>query len=457
VIEKVREFIAGNDLFREGSGVIAAVSGGADSVALVDILVSYGMGLSLTVAHFNHRLRGADSDADEEFVRCLANRYGLPFRTASADVRELSRAGGCGIEEAGREIRYRYLRGLMEEVGADAVALGHHADDQAETVLMRLIRGAGPRGLSGMSPRAGWKIRPLLEIRRKEIEEYLRERSMIWREDESNSDQAYLRNRIRHSLIPELESYNPAIVSRLAATAGVCAAENSVIAASADDAFTRLSLQKGGDIHLPTAALLQEAKGLRLRLYDLAIRAVKGGAAGIGSDHLLSVDEILHSSRAHRSVSLPGVTVSRCYETVIFTAGRRRSVASGFDLEITGEGRYLLPDKKVLRVRLTGPPEQEISRAEVACFDADAVSFPWRLRNFREGDRLSPFGMTGTKKVKELFREARVPLRDRRSVPLLFDASDNLLWVCGLRRSSTAPVGPGTRRAVVVEFPAVTA
>jgi tRNA(Ile)-lysidine synthase len=456
VIRRVREYIVANELFREGARLVVAVSGGADSMALLDVLASCGMDLSLVVAHFNHRLRGAESDADAAFVREAALRYGLPLREGGDDVREICRANGWGLEEGGRNARYGFLQRVMEEEGAEGVVLGHHADDQAETVLMRLLRGAGPRGLSGMASRSGWKIRPLLALRREEIEAYLGQRSLPWHTDSSNADASYLRNRIRHRLVPSLHEYNPAVVSRLVSTAAVCAAESEVLDDLSREAFARFAHREPDTVVLRLEQLLGEKKGLRLRLYDAAIRAIKGDAAGIGAVHLLAVDDAVKSLRQHLSLSLPGLTVSRGYDSVSFRTAGGAAAPEPFEIAVRGAGTYPIPGGRSVQIGLRSFTGYDFCDG-TEVFDPDAAPFPWSIRSFRNGDRINPFGMTGTKKVKDLFIELKVPLPERRRVPLLFDAGGNLLWICGLRRSAAAPVRPRTAESVVVvEFPAVT-
>ena len=227
MLSKVVETIAAHRLFSSGDTVIVAVSGGADSVALLDILVSLvDLRLSLVVAHLNHSLRGVESDGDESFVRQLAAGYGLPFETRRVDVNYLSAEKKLSLEEAGRVARYEYLRELAVCHKASAIALAHHADDQAETLLMRLIRGAGVTGLAAMAPKTeDGVVRPLLRVTRSEIELYLGHRGQTFRTDSSNTDTRFLRNRIRHDLLPYLATYNPSIRERLLSTTEALAAD----------------------------------------------------------------------------------------------------------------------------------------------------------------------------------------------------------------------------------------
>ena len=230
VIEQVRKYIAEQRLFAPGDRVAVAVSGGADSVALLRVLLELRqeLGVVLSVTHFHHGIRGAEADADHEFVSRLASQHGLEFHAGFGDAPSHAREGGLSLETAARELRHRWFANLVAEGKADKIATAHTLDDQAETVLMRVIRGAGGRGLAAISPRHSEKalIRPFLETSRAEIELYLRTLNQSWRDDSSNRDLVHTRNRIRHELLPLLEQrFNPAIRQTLADLAEVARVE----------------------------------------------------------------------------------------------------------------------------------------------------------------------------------------------------------------------------------------
>ncbi len=431
--------------------MVVAVSGGADSVALLDFLATgSGLGLRLVVAHVNHGLRGAEADADERFVRGLAERYGLTMATTRADVRALSRQRRLSLEEAGREARYAFFEAVAGQYGATRIALAHHRDDQAETVLMRLIRGAGVDGLSGMRPRSGdgRYVRPLLSVTRRAIVGYLRKKGLAWQEDASNQDQRFLRNRVRHELLPLLASYNPAIAERLAATAESLAADGELLERLTAERYAACRSDSTGEVLL-VSLLRREPDGIRLRLYRRAIAAVKGDLRRLGHRHLQAIDRLVLAARPNTELALPdGVRVYRCYDALTVTVGESGE-DFGYELLVEGPGSYRLPGGWLLTVAVgSAPASWEGVAPDTAWFDPVTVPFPWLVRTFRPGDRIRPLGMTGEKKIKDLLIDLKVPPLERRSLPLIF-AGGVLAWVCGIRRGAVGEVSPGSDRVVV--------
>lgn len=453
VLAKVRDAIGEHSLFAPGDTVVVAVSGGADSVSLLDILTRLAeLRPRLVVAHLNHCLRGAESDGDEQFAAGLAAAHGLPFESEAVDVRGLSIRERLSLEDAGRRARYAFLDRVAERHGARAVALAHHADDQAETVLIRLLRGAGATGLAAMTPRSGRYVRPLLFLTRKEIEGYLRARGLSWRTDSSNADTAFLRNRIRHELIPHLARFNPDISRRLATTAELLAADEEVLEAAAADALERARREgAGGSVLLAIEPLLREPLGLRYRIYRLAVALVKGDLTGLSFSHVRQIDDLVRSPKPNLSCTVPGgVAVVRAYGTVSFGAARQ-DLRREEEILVEGPGCYPLPGgwEMVVEVVLS-PPDVDRLPPEKGCFDLERAPFPWLVRGFRPGDRIRPLGMAGAKKVKDLFIDEKVPLGLRRTVPLVF-SNGELVWVCGFRTAAAARITDKTRCAALAE------
>ena len=474
-------------LFRPGETVVVAVSGGADSVALLDILTRLEEEqLRLVVAHLNHQLRGAASDGDEEFVAGLAQRYGLPFAARRVDVAALAKSARLSLEDAGRRARYEFLAETAKLHSATSIALAHHQDDQAETVLIRLLRGAGGSGLSAMgSSSQGLLKRPLLQISRADIERYLKERGLSFRTDASNSDTAILRNSIRHELIPFLRKYNPKVSQRLAATAQILACDEELLDQLTETAFARLaqtrpdatgtpSPSRGGTgwgwgelsptVTLDLAALAREPRGLRLRLYRRALLELRGDLNHIALTHLEGIDRLITSLRPNARLKLPGdCLVARSYGKVSFSAQDPGAQAAG-DLAITGEltmagklsiageGSHPLPAGGTMLVQLVPrPAELDTGSRRIAYLDPDRAPFPWLVRSFVPGDRFTPLGMSGAQKVKDLFINEKVPLDERRRIPLLLSGA-RILWVVGVRFGHEARVTAGTEAVLRVEI-----
>ncbi len=453
-MQKVSKYVVDNNLLRAGDTVVAGVSGGADSVALLDILCSLEeLRLRVIVAHLNHMLRGRDSDADTAFVSDMALKYNLPFESRSVDVYRFSMENRLSLEEGGREARYDWFDDVAARNGAQAVALGHHADDQAETVLMRLLRGAGATGLSGMSPRAGGKyVRPLLCATRGEIEHYLRERNIPFRTDGTNSDTRFLRNRIRHELLPYLKTYNPSIRDRLNATAQILSADEALLETITEKTFHSLAVMKDDEILLDLSTLLCEPQGLRFRVYRRAIRAVKGNLLHLMLKHLQVIDDLALSRKANSYAELPGsLKVTKSYQTLSITSGDAVPPEEQPELVIEGPGFYPLHGNRLLSITVDRPPRSLKSLPSwKAFFDMDAAPFPWTVRTFRAGDRFVPLGMTGTKKLKDFFIDIKIPPRDRRAIPLIV-SKDRIIWIAGLRTAADARLTVGTEAAIAAE------
>lgn len=456
VVRTIRE----HSLFNPGDTVIVALSGGADSCALLDMLAGMGsLSPRLVVAHLNHCLRGADSDGDEAFARALAGQYALPFECRRLDVRYLARRQGLNLEDAGRRARIAFLDEIRTLRQASAIALAHHADDQAETVLMRLLRGSGTTGLAGMSYRNGQGfIRPLLEITRPEIEAYLAARGLGHRVDASNHDVTFLRNRIRSELLPLLEQYNPAIRERLCDTAALLADENELLDRMAGEQALRACQFEENGVSCDVAYLTHQPPAVTRRIFRRAIRHLAGSGDGFSRRHIAALELLAVSPRPNASLDLPGgITARREYGRLLLQRTSAAVRLDTLDLCISGPGRYVLPDGAVLSVQLgeTVAGVSETGRA-AARFDLDKAPFPWRLRTFRAGDRIVPLGMTGTKKVKALFIDEKVPLAARRRIPLVF-SGDALIWVCGIRTSQRAATdSASTRVATALYHPAAT-
>jgi len=459
VLKKVSAAIRENRLFHQGDTVVVAVSGGADSVALLDMLASLtDLRLTLVVAHLNHDLRGTESDADAAFVEELAARYGLAVTMRRVSVAEFSRTRKLSLEEAGRIARYEWFDTVARSCNARSVALGHHADDQAETFLLRLFRGSGTTGLASMRPLSSERyVRPLLTLTREEILDYLARRGLSCRHDSSNDDTAFLRNRIRHECLPYLKSFNPAITERLTCAAEILAADELVLERLTDQLFCRVSHADSGGVVLQLKELRADLAGVRFRLYRRALHVLQGNLARITASHLKHIDQLVHSCRTQAKLSLPGgVTVLRCYETLHFLPAKEAPGNETWEIVIEGPGRYVLPDGQAVSVRLTAPPVSFDGLPPFrAFFDPGKAPFPWMVRTFRPGDRFQPFGMSGTRKVKDFFIDRKIPLPVRKLVPLFFSGAE-LIWVAGLRVAESGRIFPGTREVAEVEIPEIT-
>ena len=446
---RVEQTIRLQRLFTPGDTLVIATSGGADSTALLDLLSRLPeYNLHLIAAHLNHSLRGDESDADEEFCRGMAASHAIRFESRRVDVRTLASENQLNLEDAGRRARIRFFDEICLKYGATAVVLAHHADDQAETLLMRLLRGSGLTGLSGMAYRnARGYVRPLLDVSRAEIEQYLRGHGLEWREDASNSDTIYLRNRIRHELLPLLEGYNPAIRSSLAGTASIISGDEILLGELTEQAFGQTCRMGEGGVVSSVERLRSLNPALRRRVLRHSYRQVAGTLEGLALRHIDAICELIDSDRPNSRLSLPhAVSAVREYDRLILkqtgeAAHRLRSVSApetDFDLWIAEPGSYPLPSGGRITVDEPGPAAFPADPGS-ACFDPGKIPFPWLVRTFRPGDRMMPFGMSGSKKVKNIFIDRKIPSSERRLIPLLF-CGQELIWIAGVCASELCRV-----------------
>jgi len=436
------------------------VSGGADSVALLRLLLELRkeLGLVLSVVHFNHRLRGAEADADENFVGELAQNFHLEFCCESGDVASLAAEKGTGIEAAARAMRYQFFRKLLTDGTLDRVATAHSLDDQAETVLLRIVRGSGTRGLAGIYPQlsvhgsrfsAASIIRPLLGIRRKELEGYLHEIGQNWREDKSNRDLRFARNRVRHGVLPRLESaLNPSVRESLAEAAEIARAEEDYWQAevvrvlpeiwdSAQSSFKIIELTR-----LPLA---------------LQRRVVRAAAETLGLRlEFAHVEGILAVTRgSEKSANLPADwRAERNKNCVIFRpekAGERTTTDYAYSLP--APGRVAIPEAGVwFEATLVRSGEKaEYNRGN--SLDPALLSGDLQVRNWRAGDRFSPAHSKSPKKIKELLQERHITGNERKFWPVLV-SGDEVIWLRGFAVPTKWQAQDNAAEALVIqEFP----
>ncbi len=455
--DRVAAAVEGQASIPRGAGVVVAVSGGGDSVALLHLLAELAERSLLTlagVAHVNHRLRGAASDEDERFCRDLARRLGLPCLVESVAVADIARSRRVSVERAGHQVRHAFFGRAAAELGAGRVALGHTIDDQAETVLLRLIRGAGTAGLSGMRPRNRLLVRPLLAITRAELRRYLRDRGIPFREDASNADRRVPRNRVRHELLPHLRTYSPGIVEALARHADIARADEAWLSRRANEAAADLVLQDGGSVEL-------DAAGLAALPPALARRVVRDALARVAPNREVGFDPIERVRRmaaeAPSRADVPGCRVERVGGRVRLVPRRGRGAPApcrGFAYRLEVPGEVLVPEAGVLvRAEVveaggagaSGPGRGAASgRGERTAVVAWPAAAPLVVRSWRPGDRYRPAGLGGrSRKLQDLFVDRKVPRAERTRIPLVLDAAGRVVWVVGFGIGHGACPGEG--------------
>ncbi len=413
-----------------GERLLVGVSGGPDSVALLHILhvLSGALPLCLHVAHLDHSLRCA-SAADAHFVSELCRGWNLPLTSRRIDVRSEARRLGVGLEEGARLVRRAFLEEVASAHGCRWIALGHHRGDQAETVLHRFIRGAAVSGLAAMAPCTPPYLRPLLGFGRRQILRYLGEHGLRWREDASNDDPAFTRNRLRKEILPLLAEINPRIEEHLFRLSRRVALEEDYWRGEEDRALAQLRRRSDSETTLDRAKLLQLHPSLRLRVIRRAVLEVRKHLEGIGAVHLESIERLLLGPKPQAELHLPGIFIRRRYERLSLSV-LPSPCAQPFIFEISLPGRFLLPDGRMLQAELL--PASLGEGRDCVEFDAAAVSFPLTVRSFRPGDRFHPSGSPGGKKLKDFFIDRKIDATLRSSLPLV--VSEEILWVAGVRR-----------------------
>ncbi|MEW5825781.1 MAG: tRNA lysidine(34) synthetase TilS [Candidatus Bipolaricaulota bacterium] len=449
VLEHVREAVLRHHMVERGDRVVVAVSGGVDSTVLLSALATLRdeFHLSLTVAHLDHGLRSASS-ADAAWVMQHAAGLGLDAVVERLDVRAAARAERRGVEETARDVRRAFLTRVAEKVGAARIALGHTLDDQAETVLFRLARGTGWDGLRGMPPVDGRWIRPLLGLTRGEILAWARLRGLAWREDETNADVAYARNRIRHRVLPELDVVHPGAARALARVAELAAEMRDAtdfVVASLWGSVCRA--EAAGLVRLDRGRLTSLAPGVRALLLREAARRARGNLHAIERSHIVGISRLLETRASAANVQAPRLSIHLSANEVEFrapTAARSWSVPLSWGSTAVHEAGWVVDVALVERQEL--PPDRPDDRwTEYA--DADRVALPLAVRSRRPGDVVVPLGMSGPVRVASLLAGARVGRNDRAGIPLVVDA-DKVVWVVGVRLSEEVKLSEATRNVV---------
>lgn len=448
--EQVLKTITKYKLISPGKKMVAAVSGGPDSVAMLHVILELtkGWGVAVHVAHLNHMFRGAQSDEEADFVQQLAGSWGLPCALEKHDVPAYIRQTGYSPEEAARNVRYRFLRSLAQDIGANGILTAHHADDQAETVLLHLIRGSGLEGVAAISPKEEDLCRPLLEVTKEDILTYCRINKLEYRIDQSNQETDYMRNKIRLRLVPELKEYNPRVVQALARTADICRVENEFLDGLTGEYLKDLGFGEKKGIDFRKLSLLHPA--LQRRVVRRAFEAMIGKQEGLDYHH---TERVLNLSTG-KELCLPGgIYVRRNYDRLIFgllPSDSRMTEVEPTELKLPGQVK--IPEIGVAVQAEIGkwPDERFIRKKYIAAFNTDILKEPLLIRTRRRGDRFQPRGGKGTKKLKDFFIDEKIPRGERDRVPLLV-SGEQIVWVIGHRLSQQFLLKDNDKKAVVIQ------
>lgn len=434
---------------RRGAKLLAACSGGADSIALTDALwrLQAECGYDVAVMHVEHGIRGQEALDDAEFVKNFCAGRGLNFVCRHVQAAEYAAQQGLSLEDAARRLRYKELFAYADAAGCAYVVTAHQADDQAETVLMQLLRGSGTAGLCGMQVQSGRLLRPLLYLRRSEIEAYCRERQLQYCHDSTNDDVHYTRNRIRRELLPYLEAkFNPQLIKALGQTARLLSFDGA-FASSAAQKFYDVNVKEQGKILICSAeALKQAAAAVSTRVIRMMWERVRSGGE-LGFEHVESVLELLAKGSSGKIISLPGKTAA-AYSYGSFYIGARQQLKSfagngkqpqaEFNVCIKtaaladGAAKINLPDGRTLHISVS--EERCRTVPDCAAVPLELAGAEITVRTRRDGDRFYPYGSSGGKKLKDYFINNKIP-RAERDKKLLVTAAGNVLWIVGERQA----------------------
>ena len=466
LLHSVRRTIRTHGLLPAGTRVAVALSGGADSVALLLALGKLAPTEGFHVAgvvHLNHQLRGAESDADEQFCRDLAETLGVPIEIERIDVAALARETGASIEHAAHVARYAFFDRAAARLGAAAVAVAHTTDDQAETFRLRLLRGAGPRGLSGMHPRAGLVVRPLIETSRSDVREFLRTQNVTCREDASNADLAIPRNRIRHELLPLLETrFAHGIVDVLDREAAIAREDADYLDTAARSAATRLVVRTPRGVELDAAALVAEPPAIARRVIRLAQQMAAGADHFVGFDAGEAVRRFAVSNSSGQ-LDLPGHRVNRRGRVLVLTASRGRekpAPAADFSYQLDVPGAVTVPEAACAisadtRLVPSGRAAADLwslaGKSDEAVIEAGKLAAPLSVRNRRRGDSFRPLGLKGRKKLQDYFVDAKIDRFERDITPVVVDSAGRIVWVAGHALAEEFRVTEATRDVVILK------
>jgi tRNA(Ile)-lysidine synthase len=460
VMESARHALSDLEMIPDSSRVLVAVSGGVDSIVLLDVLkrLSSERSLELVVGTVDHGLRGKDSARDATFVQEVADSYGLRFAKVCLTPEDIEFHRSHGREGAARHARLSALTTLADQVGATRIALGHSLDDHAETILYRLARGTGPTGLRGIAPIRLPFIRPLIRVSRNQIQAYAIAQSLAWREDATNADPSFARNRIRHHIMPELRAINPRITDALARNANLLADLDEATAYLLNDTVSGLITDMNtGNLSLSRDRLRRLPEPiLRLALRE-GVRRARGDLNGITFAHIDALRMLVTGPQAHAEQSLPGIHV-RMQGDAFTLLQESPAGATAWHLHVDMGETQLPEDARSLTLEIAPIANVDLDsiRADpwTEAADADCITPPMQLRTRQAGDRFAPLGLGQEIKLKDFLMNEHTAYFNRDLIPLLCD-SRRIIWVVGIRLSDTVKLSNRTQQVLVMKMKGV--
>lgn len=469
LVKKVIETVEKYNMIEKGDKVIIAVSGGPDSICLLDILnrIKDQLKISLVIAHVHHGIREKEADLEARFVRLKSSHLNLPFEQRTVPVPEIAKAKGLSVEQAGRVERYKFFKELLNKYQAQKIALGHHADDQAETMLMRLIRGSGLRGLAGIPAKRDVFIRPIIECTRQEIEEYCRLNKISYCSDSSNREPNYLRNKIRLELIPFLnKEFHPAIVKNLLQLQTIIRDELGFWEEITEQYYRKALLKEVSEQVILNSQILRDwSPGIQRTVIRRTLKHLNHYLEDIQFNHIEAVRLMCFKDEGEKYLHLPGgLRVRKNYEEIFFGLARNVPI-SGKDKKIEALEFELIVGQET-EVRNLGlkfitklydfnninfeKPGKESTKNE-AYLDYHKLSLPLKIRNRKPGDKFQPLNSNFSKKVKSFFIDQKIDRHDREKIILVVDSANRIVWIAGYQVDNRFKITKNTKKILYIE------
>lgn len=447
--EKAASTIKKHSMLSGGETVLVGLSGGPDSVCLLTVLKRLPLDLRLHALYVDHGLRPEETPMEKDFCKKLCKSMDIPFSVRTVDVRSHAAGHRMSKQEAARELRYRMLEEVAAETGAQRIALGHNLDDQCETFFMRILRGAGPRGLAGIPPVRGKIIRPLIETERKDIEAFLEQEGVGSVSDSSNLKGDYLRNKIRFALMPLLKELNPHIMDTLSSTVDILREEERHLELAVTKALMRLISRKTDrSIELFLSPLMTLDRVILRRVLRRAVHETRG-LRGIGFLHIEDMIGLVAQGKPGDRLYLPGgIRAIKKYSTLLITSEPPARLGEHM---LKAEGTVVMKEAGVAITASFAPQAVQCNGRTKAVFDGDNVAFPLTIRARRLGDFFYPLGFGRRKKLQDYFVDEKVPRDERDSIPIV-TAGDDVLWVAGYRADDRLRPSVDTKRFLVLEL-----
>jgi len=471
LVQRVQKTLVAHQMINKGDGVLVGVSGGPDSMALLCVLsrLASDLDFHLGVAHLNHCLRGAEGERDADLVCSFARQLGIPFHIGSAHVLKVKKKLKLSLEDAARRVRYAFFKKIMRTEGYDRLAVGHQMNDNAEQVMLALLRGAGPRGLSGIAPvRGEGVIRPLLYASRTDIEAFLDKEGIVTVEDTSNDNPQFLRNRIRHQLLPLLAAeYNGRISEHLNRLAEITRTDEAWLEDVVSNAYEEVKRDAPkGCIHLSNDALLLMPTALRRRLVRKALAKLKGNLRRISFAHVEAATDLIMGKKGEKTSHLPnGIRVLRYQNLLILeqAVDKPRTPGKSHKKKLPAATIIPYPLPAAIEIlemgvglrftfhRVDQLPDWDTVDSTEIYLDLETISFPFILRPTRPGDRFTPLGAGGSQKLKKYFIDHRIPRKIRSVTPVLTD-QHRIVWLAGQRMDDHYKITRATTSVLGIEF-----